>query len=430
MQPVERMSYSRLAGYTALVLATLTVAYVIYQLNQVVLLFVLSIILAAALRAPMLSLQRRRIPRGGAILLLYLLILSVFGAYLIMVSQPLRAELRQAGQRFPVLYDSLVRRWQNSDQQWQQTVAAELPLTPEILASIDERGPQIAYRVVGATYDVLNIAISIVAILTLTFYWLIDEDRFIRLWLMLLPVQQRMTARHMWQDIESRVGTYVRSEAIQFVLTLSLLWAGLRALGVEYATTWALYGALAQLIPWVGIPLTLLPAIPMFLTDSPLVALGTIGLIIAVGTLMDRVIEPRLGAVGIVHPIVSVLALMILGEVAGILGMLVALPLAATLQSMLSQLVQMNAARASAQSVYATRIQDLRARMLRLQEQLPEQGDRRLALEGMFKRLDSLLENADQAVQSRATAPELRRMPPHSEAPSHIPTVAARGRGR
>ncbi len=427
MQQVERMSYGRLAGYTALVLATLTIAYVTYRLGQVVLLFVISVLVAAALRAPMLRLQRHRVPRGGAILMLYLLIVAVVGALITLLGERLIAELRLAGQRFPMLYDSFIMRWSMSEQEWQRTVAGALPFTPDILASIEERGPQIASLVLGATYGAANVLISLAAILTLTFYWLIDEDRFIRLWLLLLPVQQRIVARNIWIDIEARVGTFVRSEAVQFVLTLVALWLGLSALGVQYPTSWAVYGALAQLIPWVGIPLTLLPVIPLLLTDSLTVALGAIVLIVALGVFMDRVVERRMGAVGIVHPILSILALMILGEVAGIFGMIVALPLAATLQAILHQLLQINTAvRTSSQAIYATQLQSLRARLTQLQELVPDEGERRMVLEAMMRRLDTLISKTEQEVMSRASEPELRRIAVNGSAIGATPSATRR----
>lgn len=426
---VERISYKRIAGYTALVLATLATVYVVYRLGQVVLLFVLSIILAAALRTPMLRLQRRRIPRGGAILLLYLMILVVLGGGIALLGGPLVNELTEAGRLFPPRYDRFVRVLEQSPQTWQQSIAATLPKTEEIIASVGQNGPQVAYQVVGVSYSLANLVISLLAILTLTFYWLVDEDRFVRLWLMLLPVQQRIVARRTWQDVESRVGTFVRSEAFQFIATLGVLAVGFWALGVRYPVTWALFGAVAQLIPWVGIPLTLLPAIPMFWTDPLTATIGAIVLIIVIGTLMDRVVEPRMGVVGIVHPIVSVLALMMLGEAVGLVGMIVALPLAATLQSVLSQLVQTGTApRPTTLSIYATQLQDLRARAARLHTYVPADHDQRLAIEGLFKRVDELLDKTDQAVQQRATPAEQRRMPEKSELRSRIPAIFARHR--
>jgi predicted PurR-regulated permease PerM len=429
MVSVERLSYKRIVGYTALALATLACIYVIYRLGQVVLLFVLSIIVAAALREPMLRLQRRGLPRGIAILLLYISILAVIGATFYGLGVPLGDELRLATERFPTRYDALEREWEAGSQQWQQVLAGVLPTTEEIVESLGENGSQVAYQLAGFSYSIANLLISLLAILTLTFYWLVDEDRFVRLWLMLLPVQQRIVARHTWQDIERRVGTFVRSEAIQFIATLLLLAAGFWAIGVRYPVTWALFGAFVQLIPWVGIPLTLLPAIPMYWTDPLSVMIGAIALVIVVGTLMDRVVEPRMGVVGIVHPIVSVLALMVLGEAVGLLGMLVALPLAATVQSVLSQIVQANSGpRVAPLTIYSTQLQELRARAIKAHTGLAMDREELPAVEDMFKRLEGLLDKTEQVVQERATPAEQRRMPGNGEAKRRIPQIFARHR--
>jgi predicted PurR-regulated permease PerM len=434
IQTVEKVPYKRIAGYTALVLATLALGYLTYRLSEVILLFILSVIVAAALRAPMLWLQYRRIPRGIAILLLYVVMLAVLGAIVLLLGQPLAEELQLAGESFPRLYDRLLVSWEKSDQQWKQTIAGNLPHTNVVISSLGQQGPQeIAYQAAGLTSGIANTVISLIAILTLTFYWLIDEDRFVRLWLMLLLVQHRTIARHTWQDIERRVGTFVRSESLQFVVTLLLLWVGLTLIGVQYPATWALYGAMAQLIPWVGIPLTLLPAIPMFWTDPLSIVLSAVVLIIVVGTFLDRVVEPWMGVQGIVHPIVSVVALMMLGEAAGILGMLVALPLAATVQSILSRLVQTNTtprATAATQAMSSTQLQDLRARVLRLHAEIPEQHEQRLAVEGMFQRLNTLIDRTEQVMQERASVPEQRRMPDKSDLRSRIPAIFARHRPR
>lgn len=426
---MHSISYKRLAGYTALVLGTLATVYVTYRLGQVVLLFALSVLVAAALRVPMLRLQRWRVPRGAAILLLYILILGTLTAVIFWVGSPLRAELTAAGERFPQLYDRLLRQGEASASRWQQTIATTLPNTDEMIAYIGQDSSQLAYQVAGLSYSVANLVISLIAVLTLTFYWLIDEERFVRLWLMLLPVQQRMVARQVWLDVDSRVGTFVRSEALQFVATLLLLWAGFLALGVTYPASWALFGAVVQLIPWVGIPLTLLPAVPMFWTD-PLPVMGAaIGLVIAVGVLMDRVIEPRLGVAGIVHPIVSVLALFVMGELAGVIGMVVALPLAAMIQSVIDALVRNTGTqRTATATIYSTQLQDLRGRSARLREEIPPNPAQRLALGGMVQRVEQLLEHTDQLVRSRATATERSQMPESKRSPAA--PIFARGSKR
>lgn len=431
MDTIKPVSYKQIATTTALVLATLALAYVTYLLGQVVLLFVLSILVAAGLRAPMLRLQQRGMSRGLAILLLYILVVAILAGGGFLFSYPLSVGIERASERFPRLYDTIARSWQNSPSRWQQFVAGVLPDTNELISNVGQHSNEAVVQLGGLTYNVANLIISLVAVLTLTFYWLVDEDRFVRLWLSLLPVQQRTVARHTWYDIDRRVGLFVRSEFMQFILTIVLLYAGLRALGVTYPALWALYGSLAQLIPWVGIPLTLLPAIPMFWYDSLPVTIGAIVLIIAVGTFMDRAVEPWFGVQRIVHPIVSVLALMIMGEAAGLIGMLTALPLAAAVQSILSQLLQVSTGpRAVSQSAYASQLQTLRERLAQLHTAPARDQNHQRELDALYQRISGLLDKTEHVVEERARAPQRRRMPSRDDLRSRAPAFLGRNRTR
>ena len=399
------LSMKRLMGYTAIVLATLALLLVFYRLGQVVLLFVLSIIIAAALHKGVLALENRRVPRGLAILAWYLVIIGVLGLGVYLLGGPLGKELRTIGEEFPQRYDQWIGRYQTADGSWRQALAQRLPTTETVIQSLGEGGAtEIGFQIAGFTSGIITVVVSLVAILTLTFYWLIDQDRFERLWLTLLPVQQRAIARHTWRGIEHQVGAYVRSEAAQFVLTITVLWIAFRLLGVPYPSLYALYAGVVQLIPWIGIPLTLLPLGLMLFSDPWWLILATGGVIVVVGTLMDQVVEPRLRGDAVVHPILTVLALMILGEASGVLGMLIALPLAATIQIVLRELVRVSTShKTGTVSMEATQLRDLRTRIERLWEEMPADQEHRREAAGMLARLHALLDRTEEVIHERAT---------------------------
>ncbi|MCZ7672142.1 MAG: AI-2E family transporter [Chloroflexi bacterium] len=75
-------------------------------------------------------------------------------------------------------------------------------------------------------------------ILFLSLYWSLDRVRFERLWLSLLPPEQRARARDIWQTIESDLGSYIRSEVAQSLLAGLLLGLGYWALGSPTPPCW------------------------------------------------------------------------------------------------------------------------------------------------------------------------------------------------
>ena len=407
-----RTSYKRIMGITAVLMATLMALYVVFRLNAVVLLFVISIIVATPLRKGVVMLEERRVPRGVAILIWYLVIFAVVGLGIYVLGGPLGGELQQIGQTFPQSYDRLIGRYQNAEGGWQQSLAQRLPTTQSVIDGLGEGGAtEVGFQIAGFTSSIFNLLLSLIAVLTLTFYWLVDQDRFERLWLTLLPVQERAVARHAWRNIEFRVGAYVRSEAVQFVLTISILWIVFRLLGVPYPTMFALYAGIIQLIPWVGLPLAVLPVLGMVLFSPWWLVLLSGLAVIAVGVLMERIVEPQLCGEAPVHPIISVIALMILGEASGILGMIIALPLAATLQSILSEMLRSNRAPSTlSPSAESSQIEALQKRLDELRGRIPEEGTERRAIEGMLARLQELIQRTEMIARERATATERTRM--------------------
>lgn len=408
------LSFQRIMGYTAIVLATLGTLVVLYRLGQVVLLFVLSIVVAAALRKGVLALEARHVPRGMAILLLYLLAIGILGLGIYLLVTPLLYELQTISQELPRGYDRLITGFQQQGPPWQKALADRLPDTDTVIKSLGSGGAAgIGLQIAGLTSGIVGVAISVVAVLSLTFYWLVDQDRFERLWLTLLPVQQRSVARNTWRGIEHRVGAYVRSEATQFVLTTAVLWVAFRLLGIGFPTLYALYAGFVQLIPWIGIPLTLLP-IGFMLVGNPWWQIGaTAAVVVGVGVVMDRIIEPRLRGDAVVHPILTVLALMILGEVAGLTGMIIALPLAATFQIVLGELIRVTTSpKTMAVSAESTQLQELRARIEKLGAELPRDKEHRLESEDLFERLQELMRHTEEVVRERAAASQAERRRP------------------
>ncbi len=401
-----QLSLKRVATATAAILATLTVLFVLYRLGAVVLLFIVSIIVAAALRKGVLWLENHRLPRSLAILLCFALVIGILAGTFLLLGPGLSRELKQADHTIPLYYDGLVSRWKTSPVQWQQALGSRLPNTAALFqAAAGDNPTNLGFSLLDLTSNVINLVISLVAVLTVTYYWLADQEHFERLWLALLPVQQRSVARSTWRDTETQVGAYVRSEGLQFVLTVVLLGAWFQLLGLPYGMILALYAGFAQLIPWIGIPLTVLPLAAYIFNTPPVLIVIAFGLIVGTGLLMDRVIEPRMSQGAAAHPILTIVALLMLADSSGLVGMIIALPLAATFQIVVTAAIRANAlAKNPGASQESVQIQELRARIAKIHEDLPSDPDARRALDGLLGRLEDLVGKTEALVGERTVA--------------------------
>ena len=406
MNEMHGLTLKRITGYTAIVVSTLAILFVLYRLGEVVLLFVLSIVVAAALHKGVIALESHRVPRSLAILFWYVVVIGVLGLGIYVLGGALKNELQTISEELPQRYDVIINHYQQHGTSWEKALAQRLPDTNTVIRSLGQDGAaEIGFEIAGFTSGILSTLISLVIILTLTFYWLADQEHFERLWLSLLPVQQRAIARNTWQGIEYRVGAYVRSEVTQFALTIALLWLALNLLHAPFPTLYAIYGGIVQLIPWVGIPLALLP-LALMLFSTPLWLIVVIAaVIIALGIFMDQIIEPRLRGDAVVHPILTVLALMIMGELSGILGMVIALPLAATFQIVLNEVVRFSTVpRTMTASAETTQLKNLRDQFERLRETIPEDEEHRREVEGILARVEDLMDRTEEVVRERVAS--------------------------
>jgi putative permease len=330
---------SRVALNTVIVLAVLVGVYVVWQLRVAAVLFALSLALAASLRPSIAWLVRRGLPNLVALSLAYLLVFGSLALMLAVAAGPLVSEVQSFGDDFVAAYERLYERLHDKSIPRREELTA-LPPPDDLFAALaGEQGAALLQTVVGATFSLFGMVVDLVIVIFLGVYWSFDQVHFERLWLSLLPVERRRTARDVWQAIESDLGAYVRSEAIQSIAAGVLLWGGYRMLGQPYPVLLAFIGAIAWLIPWVGVLVAVgavaLLSVPALLLDLH-TALGSLvpSLLYTSGVLLvlQQYVEPRVFDRRRYNALVTAVIIFGMAEVAGVAGLVFGAPLAAALQ--------------------------------------------------------------------------------------------------
>ena len=174
----------------------------------------------------------------------------------------------------------------------------------------------------------------------IAFFWTIESDRIKRTGVSLLLLNQRDPARALIGEIEQRVGGYVIGQLTLSVIIGSLSLVAYLIIGLPYAPILALFVAIMEIIPVVGPLIGAVPALVLGFSVSPLTALWTIVASLVIHQLESNVFGPRVmkRTLGM-RPLVTLLALTAFGTLFGVLGAIVALPLAAVLQLFLDRLL-------------------------------------------------------------------------------------------
>jgi predicted PurR-regulated permease PerM len=228
-------------------------------------------------------------------------------------------------------------------------------------------------------------------VLFLSIYWSINQVHFERLWLSLLPAEQRKQARGIWRTIEPNLGAYIRSELVQSLLAALLLGLGYWLLGSQYPVLMALTGALVWLIPVVGAPLAMILPLLMGLLTSVQLSAFTILYTLVVLIALQVWVEPRLFKRKWDNPILTLVMVLVMADAFGLIGILAAPPLSAVCQILWHLLVS---SRLNAGA--AVQVSDLKERQAHLWAVIKEMEEPPPPLVvSSMERLANLLEKAE-----------------------------------
>jgi len=386
----------RVAWFTLVVFATFTLALLFWEFRVAVLLFILSLVVAATVRPLVDRFAARGLPRSLALLLTYAICIGGIIALVVILSGPLLTDLQQLTKNVASGYEQMRTQWPTGSP-FQQALAQQLPSTDQLYQLFTGALPQTVLGITLGSFDLLG---QLLIVLVLSIYWSADQEHFKRLWLSLLPFAQRARARLIWQTLESGLGAYLRSQVIQTVLAVILLGLGYQLLGLQYPVALALIGAIGWLIPWVGLLLAVIPALWVGLSSS--LALGLIAAAFTIGVLcfLEFVVEPRLFNRRRFSSLLVVIVVLVLVDEYGLIGILLAPPLAAAIQILAGQLMRSTTTVKTtlAQPMSALQAQFASAKSLLAAETIPPGPE----LNNLVDRLGQLIDQATQEEQRLA----------------------------
>lgn len=323
----------QLASVIITVLMTIAAILIVWQLRTIVFLFLFSILVAATVRYPIEQLIKWRWPRWAALTLAYTVLFALLFGLAIIISIPLAAEAESLATTIANKYE-IGYGFIQSDGIVSSRFTDRLP-TAELMSQflLGDQESNFASHFFVVTQNFLWWLSEIFLALVISVYWSADEWHFERLWLSLLPPQQRARMRELWRKVEYNVGAYLRSEIAQSVLAGAILTVGFWLLDAPYPFTMATLGALAWFIPVAGALLGI-PLIALFvlLNSTWVNALIFVLFTIAIYSILEFLIEPRLYDRSNHSTLPVFVTMMVMVELYGLIGLIMAPPLTLALQ--------------------------------------------------------------------------------------------------
>lgn len=329
---------ARGAGLAMGVGLILLLSAVAISTRDVLLLVFIAILLGAALE-PVVGAMRGRfgISRGPAILIVYVLFLAAVVAISVLVVPTAVVQLSSALSNLPG-FITQIRAWTDTLQP--EAVAKGLGSLLDAAEAPFRPGPAPdPETIVDASVVVGQAAAAVVTLLALVFFWLTERPRLQRYALAFLPADRRGGTRDAWNEIESRLGLWVRGQLTLMATIGVATGIAYTVIGLPAALLLALIAALMEVIPIVGPLLGAVPAVLIATTISTETALLTMGIYLLLQIIEGNVLVPIVmrNSVGL-SPFLVLLSLLLGGTAGGVLGAIVAVPIVAAMTVVLERL--------------------------------------------------------------------------------------------
>ena len=157
--------------------------------------------------------------------------------------------------------------------------------------------------------------------------------------LALFPLDRRGRVEEILDLIRRRVSGWILGQLAAMALIFALTWISLVILGVEFAFTFAVLTGVLEIVPFFGPIIAAVPPILVAFVDSPTKALLVVVVYVVIHQVEAHVVSPMVMARSVrLHPVVVILAVLAMGDLLGLAGIILAVPTAAVVTVLLDEL--------------------------------------------------------------------------------------------
>ena len=294
--------------------------------------FIIGLFIAYLLNPLVCYLEGKGLKRLWAITVLYLLLFGIViigGSNLLTLLirdlESFAKELPQMVAHIDGLLTFIQSQYQNSELPYSLRLAID-----EALLSMESDVQEFIGHIVNGIIDIVRNSIGLVITPILAFYLLHDWNEIKDELVLLLPSRWRGEFILFFRDVDKVLSGIIRGQLTVACIVGIFITIGLYALQVKFALIIGIIAAVFDVIPYFGAIIGAAPAIMLAMLQSPWLTVQVIILFVLVQQIEGNIIHPRIIGENIgLHPLAVIFFVIVGGEVSGVLGMLLGVPLAA-----------------------------------------------------------------------------------------------------
>ena len=299
---------------------------------------------------PPVRLLSKRMPRALAVLVVYVVVLGLIAIAVAYLAPTVARQALELSRAFPTTLQSLERQAADPSS---SSLLKHLP--PEIrafaLSNLARAGAivgavaaSLGLRAFGILRETITVGVDLLLTLTLTFFFVTDVERIRAGFMRLVPKKARLGVADFIDEADVVIAGFVRGQVILALIIGLATMLILVVMRVPYALLLAVVAGIASLVPLLG---EFIGAIPIFvvalIAAGPIRALVVVGLFILVFEAQGRVLAPIIVGKSVgVSALVIFIAIVVGAESLGILGMILAVPVAGIIRIALDRIAALN----------------------------------------------------------------------------------------
>ncbi len=323
------MKFKDLDNSTQIILKVILAGLILWFLwlvRDIILLLIMALIIASAMEPLVDYLQQKKIPRVMSLLLVYLVVIGLGVLVVYLMIPPVIEQFKILNENLPQYSQSLQSKFGSLD----------IHGFIQGLFSSFNSG-----NVVQNTFGVFNSALNIIAVIIISIYLVAEEQGMKTFVSSLIPSIHHEFSLSLINKIQKKMGMWVLGQIIISFGIFIFTYIGLLLLHVKFALVLALVAGLFEIVPYIGPFISAIPAIFVAFVQNPShpeLVLWVIILYVLVHELEGYILVPKImeKTVG-TSPLLTLLALMVGYQLAGIVGLIVSVPLATALQVVVNE---------------------------------------------------------------------------------------------
>jgi predicted PurR-regulated permease PerM len=309
----------------------------LFVLKDLVLVLLMSIVVASAVEPGTQWFVRRRVPRLFAVIFIYVAIAVCFAGVIFFLFLPLLSESSDFLRNFPTYFNAvnLTDKLNNNGFLSSSSLSSftnSINLE-EVVSQINHITGSVTSNTVGTVASFFGGLMSFFLIVVLSFYLAVEEDGVGKFLKAITTIKHEKYVISLWKRSQRKIGLWMQGQLVLAIVVGTLVYLGLLIFSVPNALLLAFLAAAFEIIPLFGPILASIPAIAIgFVNGGIPLAIMVVGLYIIIQQFENQLIYPLVvkKVVG-VSPVVSIIALAVGWQLAGLTGLILSVPIAAVI---------------------------------------------------------------------------------------------------